>query len=321
MLALLLIATVFVGFVAAFSIVALIWTRRQQRKQTLEVLHAGPARDEAAEATLLREDLRDWSETWRWWAPLLSVRDAMAQQLRQADLGWSVPRFLMLSLLCGVAGSAAGLIIARQVALPAVVITGTAGAASPFLYVRRARTRRTRRIEEQFPDALDFLSRAMRAGHAFSVSLEMLADETPDPMGGEFRKLYHEQNLGAPIDVALQALADRCGLMDVQFFVSAVLLQKETGGNLTEILTSLSFTIRERLRLKGQVRAASAHGRVTGMVLTGMPLMLMAGLMMISPGYLTGLANDAHGRYMIIGAIAGQLIGYMCIRRITDIQV
>jgi tight adherence protein B len=198
---------------------------------------------------------------------------------------------------------------------------GGAAAAAPLLYVRHARKRRVRKIEEQFPDALDFLSRAMRAGHAFSVSLEMLADEMPEPVGGEFRKLYHEQNLGAPIEVALQALADRCGLLDVQFFVSAVLLHKETGGNLTEILTRLSFTIRERLRLKGQVRAASAHGRVTGMVLTAMPLFLMLGLTVTSPDYLPGLVNDPMGRYLIAGAVGGQFIGYLCIRTITDIQV
>jgi tight adherence protein B len=116
-------------------------------------------------------------------------------------------------------------------------------------------------------------------------------------------------------------MADRCALLDVQFFVSAVLLHKETGGNLTEILTSLSFTIRERLRLKGQVRAASAHGRVTGMVLTAMPLFLMLGFTVTSPGYLSGLATDPLGRYLIAGAIGGQVLGYLCIRSITDIQV
>ena len=202
-----------------------------------------------------------------------------------------------------------------------ILLFALGGAYVPTLRINAAIRQRSRKLEEQFPDALDFLSRAMRAGHAFSVSLEMLADETPEPMGSEFRKLYHEQNLGAPLDVALYAMADRCKLMDVQFFVSAVLLQRETGGNLTEILTRLAHTIRERLRLKGQVRAASAHGRITGLILTVMPILLMGGFMVISPDYLNGLAADQHGRILIGGAIVGQVLGYLSIRKITNIQV
>ncbi len=191
----------------------------------------------------------------------------------------------------------------------------------PYLYVLRKRSKRLSMFEEQFPEALDFVARAMRAGHAFSVSLEMLADESPEPLAREFRQVFNEQNLGAPIEIALQNLAMRMPILDVSFFVSAVMLQKETGGNLSEILTKLSYVIRERFKLKGQVRSASAHGRITGLILTIMPIVLMFALLAVAPGYLQGMVKDPDGRWLIIGAIGGQLLGYYFIRRIINIKV
>jgi tight adherence protein B len=191
----------------------------------------------------------------------------------------------------------------------------------PYLYILKKRSKRLNMFEEQFPEALDFVSRAMRAGHAFSVSLEMLADESPEPLSREFRQVFNEQNLGAPIEAALKNLAVRIPLLDVSFFVSAVMLQKETGGNLSEILNKLSYVIRERFKLKGQVRAASAHGRVTGLILTVMPVVLMFALLAIAPGYLQGMAKDSDGKWLIVGAIAGQFLGYYFIRRIINIKV
>jgi tight adherence protein B len=176
-------------------------------------------------------------------------------------------------------------------------------------------------FEEQFPEALDFLSRSMRAGHAFSVSLEMMADESPEPLGIEFRQVFNEQNLGAPIDVALKNLATRVPLLDVRFFVSAVLLQRETGGNLAEILGQLSKVIRERFQLKGKVKAVSAHGRITALILCVMPLITMMLLSVIAPTYLASMAGDYHGKLLIVGAICGQILGYLWMRKIVNIKV
>ena len=142
----------------------------------------------------------------------------------------------------------------------------------PYLVVRAKRTKRLNTLEEQFPESLDFLARSMRAGHAFSISLEMLGEEMADPLGQEFRALFNEQNLGAPIDIALRNFTTRVPLLDVRFFTSSVLLQKQTGGNLSEILSRLAYVIRERFRLKGQVKAASAHGRLTATILTLLPV-------------------------------------------------
>jgi tight adherence protein B len=191
----------------------------------------------------------------------------------------------------------------------------------PYMYVLKKRKKRMHMFEEQFPEALDFLGRALRAGHAFSASLEMLSEESMDPLGLEFRKVFNEQNLGASTESALQNLSQRMPMLDVRFFVSAVLLQKETGGNLSEILSRLAYVIRERFRLKGQVKAASAHGRITGTVLTIMPLVLMALLMVVAPDYLPSMARDEDGRKMIGFAIGGQFLGYLCIRKIVNIKV
>ena len=191
----------------------------------------------------------------------------------------------------------------------------------PYLYVRRKRKKRLELLEEQFPESLDFLSRSMRAGHAFTISLEMAGEELNDPLGQEFRALFNEQNLGAPLDVALANFNARVPLLDVRFFTSSVLLQKQTGGNLSEILNRLAYVIRERFRLKGQVKAASAHGRITATVLTVLPVLTMLGLLAVAPGYLQSMAADPDGKKLIAGAIIAQILGNISIRKIINIKV
>jgi tight adherence protein B len=191
----------------------------------------------------------------------------------------------------------------------------------PYVYMRHARKKRMAAFEEQFPEALDFLGRAMRAGHAFSISLEMLSEESPQPLAQEFRKVFNEHNLGLPIETALENLAVRVPLLDVKFFVSSVLLQRETGGNLSEILNKLALVIRERFKLKGQVKAASAHGRITGSILTLMPVALMFGLLVVAPGYLQSMAADSDGRMLIAICIVAMILGHFTIKKIVNIKV
>jgi tight adherence protein B len=191
----------------------------------------------------------------------------------------------------------------------------------PYSLVRRKAKKRLSAFEEQFPEALEFLARAMRAGHAFSIALEMLSEESAQPLGNEFRKVFNEHNLGLPIETALRNLTDRIPLLDVRFFTSAVLLQRETGGNLAEILTKLAFVIRERFKLKGQVKAVSAHGRITGSILTLMPVVLMFGLLFIAPGYLQGMARDPVGKIMIACVVVMIIVGHLVIKKIVAIKV
>jgi tight adherence protein B len=251
-----------------------------------------------------------------------AVTARLGRMIQQAGLQWTVSR-LLISMAVGAAAGAVIGITLRPVGflILSVIVMALLLGSLPYLYLRFKRNQRMGLFEAQLPEALDFLARSMRAGHAFSISLEMLGQESPDPLGQEFRVLFNEQNLGAPIETALYNLADRVPLLDIRLFVSSVTLQKQTGGNLSEILMRLAYVIRERFRLRGQVKAASAHGRMTAAVLTVLPIILVIALLVVAPGYLQGMADDSDGKWMILGAIVAQVLGYIVMRRITNIKV
>jgi tight adherence protein B len=194
------------------------------------------------------------------------------------------------------------------------------GAAVPFVVLMRKRTVRLRRFEEQFPEALDLLSRAIKAGHAFQTAMGMVAEEGAEPMGPEFRKTF-EQNFGLPLKDALNNLAVRMPLIDVRFFVTAVLIQRETGGNLSEILDNLAYVVRERFKILRQVRVYTAHGRMTGYVLLALPAFLAVALMFINPEHMDTLFTERAGKMMIAATVVMQTIGYIWIRKIVTIEV
>jgi tight adherence protein B len=250
----------------------------------------------------------------------LALLEKIENLILQAGAGWTPGG--LVTMMAGLA--VACVVLAAVVAPGYPVATITAAllfAAMPHLYLRSRRTRRLAAFEEQFPEALDFLARSMRAGHAFTISLRMASEDLPDPLGLEFRKLFNEQNLGAPLDLALTNLSLRVPLLDVRFFQSAVTLQKQTGGNLGEILTRLAQVIRERFKLKGQVKAASAHGRVTALVLTILPAATAILMFMAAPSYLLSMLSDPDGKKLIAGSIVGQIVGQLVIRKIIRIKV
>ena len=195
------------------------------------------------------------------------------------------------------------------------------GAAVPFVVLMRKRTVRLRRFEEQFPEALDLLSRAIKAGHAFQTAMGMVAEEGAEPMGPEFKKTFEEQNYGLPLKDALNNLAIRMPLLDVRFFVTAVLIQRETGGNLSEILDNLAYVVRERFKILRQVRVYTAHGRMTGYVLLALPAFLAVALMFINPEHMNTLFTERAGKMMIAATVVMQTIGYIWIRKIVTIEV
>ena len=198
---------------------------------------------------------------------------------------------------------------------------GLVGLALPYGYLRYRKNARMKRFEEQFPEALDLLSRAIRAGHAFQTAMGMCADELPAPVGVEFKKSFEEQNFGLPLQEALDNLAVRMPLMDVKFFVTAVQIQRETGGNLAEILDNLANVVRERFKILRQVRVHTAHGRFTGYVLLGLPAFLAVALMFISPDHMRTLFTVRMGQMMVMGAIVMQTIGFIWIRQVIKIEV
>ena len=200
-------------------------------------------------------------------------------------------------------------------------IAALAGAFLPVGWLSRRRTVRLRRFEEQFPEALDLLSRAIRAGHAFQTAMGMVADELPQPVGVEFKKSFDQQNFGLPLKDTLNDLAHRVPLLDVKFFVTAVSIQRETGGNLAEILDNLAHVVRERFKILRQVRVHTAHGRFTGYVLLALPATLAVVLAYMNPDHMDLLFKERMGQMMIMGAIVMQTIGYIWIRQVIKIEV
>src|ERR1017187_6334567 len=293
--------------------------RKKQVTGILRTLEGKPRREE--ESNLLLDPPNPDNLLQRL-AASLNLTTTLENALMQSGLNWSVNE-LMIAMG---SGAAAGIILGWWLNLfvfwpLSSLLFGAALGALPYGYVRFKRQRRMAAFEEQFPEALDFLARSMRAGHAFTISLRMASEDMPDPLGLEFRTLFNEQNLGAPLDTALYNLAERVPLLDVRFFVSAVILQKQTGGNLGEILTRLGQVIRQRFQLKGQVKAASAHGRITALVLTILPAATAVLMLMAAPAYLQSMLDDPDGKKLIAGSIVGQIVGQLVIRKIIRIKV
>jgi tight adherence protein B len=242
--------------------------------------------------------------------------------IQQAALTWSTTRLFRTMAVMAMPGLLLGILFPVLVNAPVTCLAFAAtGAALPYLFVRRLRNKRMAKLEAQLPDAMDFLSRSMRAGHAFVISLGMVGEDLPDPLGQEFRTLFNEQNLGASMNSAFDNLNRRVPLLDMRFFSSAVLLQRQTGGNLSEILGRLSEVIRERFRLRGHVKAVSAHGRMTAGILTALPVVTAIALLLVAPGYLQGMFSDPDGKKMVAGAVLSQVIGNLIIRKIIKIKV
>jgi len=233
-------------------------------------------------------------------------------------------RYLLAALLARCAGAfVAGVVLAAFLRLPAVLMAACAFglAALPLLWLVRAKESRMARFERQLPDALDMMSRAMRAGHAFPTALKLVSDEMPAPLGEEFKAAFDEVNFGVGMGDALNGLAQRVPSMDLQYFVVAVLIQRESGGNLTELLNSISAIIRDRHKLAGQVRVLSAEGRMSAWVLCLLPF--GAGFLMYSanPDTMNVLFTDPAGRKLLFGALTMMAFGVLAIRKIVRIRM
>jgi tight adherence protein B len=244
----------------------------------------------------------------------------IAEMLEQAGLSWQPARFVHMSITASFSGVVVGWLFFPGPKFIGMLI-GMAAGAGPYLFVMRKRKVRLKAFEEIFPDTLEFVSRSMRAGHAFSVSLEMIHREFPEPVSSEFRRTFEEHNLGLPMEVALQKLAKRVPSLDAHFFVSAVMLQKRTGGNLAEILDKLAYVIRERFKLRGRIRAVSAHGKMTATALSCIPIAVAVLMFFTNPDYVKFFFEDEVGNIMLGAAVGLQLIGYVIMQQIVKIEV
>ena len=244
---------------------------------------------------------------------------ALGRWIDQSGLKVTLSGVLLIACAVGVLMAlVAGAVSRSSYGLP---VGFAVGFALPFLFLNFKRGRRMHAFEEQFPEGLDLIARALKAGHAFATGLKMVADEMPEPVGPEFRKTFDEQNFGLPLKDALDNLTMRMPLIDVRFFATAVLIQRETGGNLAEILENLGHVVRERFKILRQVRVYTAHGRFTGYVLLALPAVLCIALSFINPEHMNLLFREKMGQMMLLAALGLQTIGYLWIKQVIKIEV
>jgi len=238
--------------------------------------------------------------------------------LEQSGTRMTIGAFVLLTATCGVVAAA---LVTKFTGEPLMAVAaGIFAARIPMSLLRMQRTRRVQKFEEQFPEGLALISRALKAGHTFTTGLAMVAEEMPQPIGPEFKLLYDQQNYGMPIGDALKDFARRVPLLDARFFVTAVLIQRESGGNLSEILDNIASVIRDRFKVKRQIRVVSAHARMTGWVLVCIPPALALILSIINPEHFKTLTSSPLGIKMIWAAVAMQTMGTLIIRKMIRLE-
>lgn len=244
--------------------------------------------------------------------------DLLQRRLDEADLRWSVGRITSMMLLVAVIVLA---VLMRMLPLWAAVLGAAAAMFAPYGYVLHRRTKRFTKFRENFPDALDSLARALRAGYPLSAGMEMIANETAPPVSGEIRRTSAEANLGRGWPHALENLGRRIPLLEVNLFIAAVQLHARTGGKLSEVMSGLAENMRESNALQGEVRALAAYGKLTGLILTILPIGIAVMMLVVSPGYMQVLFNDPVGKNLIAIAIGCLVLAHFVIRKIVDIKV
>lgn len=270
--------------------------------------------------SILRQRLAGETQPLERWLMSMPRFQQLDRMLMQSGLSWTVGGFVGGSLILGVVTAAVvGLIPAIGFIVP--LLAGVAAAWVPLLYLLRRRIQRLKRFEQQLPDAMDLISRALKAGHAFPTGLKMVGDEMSEPIAGEFRITHDEVNFGVTMQQALTALCTRVPSTDLRYFVISVLIQRETGGNLTELLGNLSHLIRERLKLLGKVRVLSAEGRLSAWILSLLPFVLAAVIDLMNPKFLRVLWTDPVGHKLIGAALFMMFLGILVMRKIIRIRV
>jgi tight adherence protein B len=257
-----------------------------------------------------------------WLAPIAERVPAFEDahlMIEQAGSAMTLARFLVIS-----GGLAIGLglgVLVLTLRWPAGLIAAAVGGLAPYVILRRKRSKRFYKFEEQLPEAIDMLGRAIRAGHPLSSGLKMVADEAKDPVAGEFRRTHEEHRFGLAFEDAMLAMADRVGIVDVRILVTAILIQREVGGNLAEVLDNLASVIRARFNIRRQLRVYTAQGRFSGYVLAVLPIAVGAAIYSLNPPYMKLLFTDPMGKLMVAFAVIFQIIGFLWIRKIVNIEI
>jgi tight adherence protein B len=314
------------GFFLILGVLNLAWTipergRLRKIRQRLEFIADVNARERDPYLSILRDELLSDIPAFHKFLSRFIITTGLQKLINQADLKIRSGVVILISLVMAVGtGFVLSFFNISKVFALTVGLSIFVGML-PYLYILRVRRRRFNRFEEHFPEALELMGRALRAGHAFTTALEMVAMEMPYPISMEFEKVFVQQNFGLPLRNSLINLMDRVPLMDVRFFATAVLIQKETGGNLAEILDKLGHVIRERFKLRGHVKAVSAQGRLSGMFLCLLPIIVAVLMVLISPNYIGVLYKEQFGRYILATWMICQVVGFLAIRKIIRIKI
>ena len=304
---------------AYFAAVSNVGARRQLDRRLREVSEPLASVDIPADESVLKRQNEGPLPVVDRLMSRTRVGSSLARLIERSGVRVTPSALIMFSMAAAAGCGLLALLFVHQLAV--VPLAAAVGGFVPFGWLRHKRTSRLKKFEEQFPEALDLLSRAVRAGHAFQTALGTAADELPAPVGPELKKTFDQQNFGLPLREALNELAERVGLLDVRFFATAVLIQRETGGNLAEILDNLAHVVRERFKILRQVRVHTAHGRFTGYVLLTLPAFLAVALSFLNPDHMKPLFREHMGQMMLMGAMVMQAVGYFWIRQVIKIEV
>jgi tight adherence protein B len=290
---------------------------RLQKRLSEALLHS--ANTEDVDVVLARNEMMSeipWVNR-----TLINIQAALQlkRMLDQADLHITPSRLLMFSFMAGMLGALAASVL--TVFIPIMILAGLICAAIPLVHVWWKRKRRFDAFLYHLPDSLDLISRALSAGHAFSEALHMVSMEMPEPIATEFRKAYEEQNLGLSVKLALENLTQRMPLLDLKMCVVAILIQRETGGNLAEILEKVAYTIRERFRILGDLKTLTTSSRMSAWLLCALPIIVALAVTMLNPEYMSVLWTDPRGHYLIALALFMQITGMLIVRKILRIQI
>ncbi|MGD8450236.1 MAG: type II secretion system F family protein [Phycisphaerae bacterium] len=296
--------------------------RSNTRKRVMDRLKGG-GRRKAATATAGFEDFRRQTvEATGILAQAfakLSFTAKLQRALDQANVAWSAPQVMVR--LTAAASVLLAVLLMFQVSLLVALGAAAGTFILPILYLFRRRKKRLAKMVDQLPDVFELLSQALRAGHSLASGMQLVAKEMPDPAGTEFGRVFHEQNLGLKIEDALKNMADRVGMLDVRFFVTAVLIQRQTGGDLAEVLDKIGTVIRDRIKLFGTVQALTAEGRLSGYVLLALPVVVFVVMLQVNREYAMMLLTEPAGKMMLTVAIVMQLMGWAMIKKIVNIKV
>ena len=291
--------------------------QRLMKARMASVLAASGAGEE--ELSMLRDDSLSGIGPIHRALIRLRFGSQLSRLLEQADVKMKTGTLVLAIGVSSLVGFLLGYVL--RLGLPAALAAGILAGFLPVLIILRIRSRRFRRFEAQFPDAIDLLSRAIRAGHAFNTGVKMIADEMPDPVGKEFQRVFEEQNYGLPMRTALMNLLDRIRLLDLKLFVVAVLIQRQSGGNLAELLAKIAHTIRERFRIYRQLKVHTAQAKLTGIILMCLPPVMGGVTLALNYEYMKIIFLDPWGIRLLVAAAVLQLAGLVWIRKIVNIEV